>query len=424
MSRTAKIVALVAAAALLLLGGSGAVACKVALSCGIDRLGIGDDDPGVGDVPPIGGGEAELEHGLSERTVVRGLDFPTDFAFLPSGEVVFSEKNGLVRVARMGTGAPRTVLDLRSRVSTSDIRGLVTVTVDPDFPRRPYVYVIYTAAVAPEMAPTTSHVSRFTWRDGRLDPASEVRILTSPVEDAHAGGQIVFARDGTLFVSTGDGVNSNEVPKSLAAQDVDKTQGKVLHLARDGKGVPGNPFWNGDPDATRSKVWAYGFRNPFRLTLHPSSGLPVVADVGYLAEDEVSVVTKGSNDGWPCYEGTRRGPGRYPATAVCRRLYRKGPAAEHPPVVAFRHQDTASIAGGAFWDGDAVGADARRIYVVADFSYGWLRYLDVERGTLEGEATELGERLPGPVALHVGPDGALYYLSAPTGELRRVEGRQ
>ena len=422
MSRTAKIVA-AAAALLLLLIGSGGAACKLAFDCGVHRLGIGSAADG-GDVPPISGGGAELPDGWEERTVVNGLEFPTDFAFLPSGEVLVSEKSGVVRVADPQTGDVRTVLDIRSRVSTSDLRGLLTVAVDPQFSEQPDVYVVYTAGVAQEDGPTAAHLSRFTWLGDRLDPSSEERLLASRVEAFHSGSQIAFARDGTLFVSTGDGVKSVEAPKSLRAQDVDALPGKVLHVTREGKGVPGNPFWNGDPDAARSKVWAYGFRNPFRLTLMPGSETPVVADVGYLTQDEVSVVERGSNNGWPCYEGTARGPGDYPATAACRELYGKGPTAHNAPVVSFDHSDTASITGGTFLRGDAVGSAAPRVYVMADFSYGWLRYLERNGATLGKQPTNFAERLPGPVALHVGRDGALYYLSASTGELRRLERTQ
>ena len=92
-------------------------------------------------------------------------------------------------------------------------------------------------------------------------------------------------------------------------------------------------------------------------------------------------------------------------------------------MVSFSHDDSASITGGAFWDGDAVGSPARWIYVFADFAYGSLRYLTFDGARLGREPVEL-EKLPSAFALHVGPDGALYYLSASTGELRRLERRQ
>jgi glucose/arabinose dehydrogenase len=317
----------------------------------------------------------------------------------------------------------RQVLDLRSRVSTSDIRGLLTVTVDPVFPSRPYLYVLYTAAVAREGAPTTNVLSRFTWRGGRLDPSSEKRLVVVPEPHAHAGGQIAFARDGTIFVSTGDAADPQEALTSIVAQDLDQLRGKVLRVTQDGRGVPGNPFWNGDATANRSKVWAYGFRNPFRLTLLPGTETPIVGDVGYLQQDEITAATRGSDNGWSCYEGTVRGPAGYPATPTCRALYAKGDDAVNVPIVSFDHDEAAALTGGTFVPGAAVDSSSRTVYVFADFVHGWLRYLDLHDGRLVGPPREFADGLPGPVALHKGPDGALYYLSTPTGKLRRIERR-
>jgi glucose/arabinose dehydrogenase len=421
MSRTATVLA-VAAVAIVLLGGSGAAACKFALSCGIGNHLVEAEEPIV-DEQPLPTGVARLTAGWTEQKVLAGLNFPTDFAFFPSGDVVVTEKDGVVKVADPESKRTRVVLDIRSRVSDDDIRGLLTVTVDPSFPRNPYLYVLYTAAVRDPKAPTTSNVSRFTWRNGRLDPASEKRILTVVERRAHAGGQIVFAPDGTLFVSTGDAQHSQEVPAALVAQDLDRLQGKVLHLTRDGKGVPGNPFWNGDPSATRSKIWAFGFRNPFRLTLEPGSETPVVGDVGFQTEDEISTAPRGANNGWPCYEGGSLGPQGYPDSAVCRALYGEGESAVNFPVVSYSHDQAAAITGGTFMDGAKLGARTPLVYVFADFVHGWLRYLEVRDGRLADSPVDVGEGLPGPVALHTDKAGALYYLSAPTGQLRRIERR-
>jgi glucose/arabinose dehydrogenase len=346
---------------------------------------------------------------------------PTDFAFLPSGRVVITEKNGVVLVASVQTGGTRVALDIRSRVSTDDIRGLLTVTVDPAFPRKPYLYVLYTAAARKEGAPTRLNVSRFTWSNGRLDASSEKVILAATLPLYHAGGQIAFAPDGTMFIAIGDGGHDPNKPAALVAQDVDKPLGKVLHVTRDGKGVPRNPFWNGDATATRSKVWALGFRNPFRLTLEPGTETPVVGDAGYLKSEELSVARRGTNNGWPCYEGTLRGPENYPKTHVCQTLYARGSRAVNEPLVSFNRKHAAVIVGGAFVDGKQVGASVRSAYVFADFARGWLRYLAVRDAKLDDRPVNFGRRLSGPVAIHVDRDGALCYLSMPSGELRRIE---
>ena len=423
MTRTTKLVAVGVAVVILLVGAS-AGACKFALACGLDRFGIGTTRPV--DAPPIEGGRATLPAHFVDTTIVRGLAEPTDFAFLPDGRMLFTQKGGLVRISPAAGGTATTVLDLRRRVSTFDIRGLLTLTIDPQFPDDPYVYVLYTGAAADDgEAPTTTYVSRFTWDGKRLVPASERKLVKIPQQEAHAGGQIVFASDGTMFVSTGDAAASDgKELKSLRAQDVDQLPGKVLHVTRQGLGLDSNPFWNGDPNANRSKIWAYGFRNPFRMTLAPGTELPVVGELGFLREDEVDVIRRGGNYGWPCVEGRLRGPGAFPGTPTCKALAAKGSGATAPPIVANDRKDGASITGGAFYQADAYPAKYRGAYFYADFSYGWLRYLRLdEEGRLAEGPVDFATNLPGPVALHLGPDGQLYYLSLTTGQLRRIDWR-
>jgi glucose/arabinose dehydrogenase len=421
MTRPTKLLALGVIALILILGTS-AGACKFVLACGLDRFGVGTTRPV--DAPPIESGRAQLPDGFFDRTVVGGLIEPTDFAFLPDGRVMFTQKGGLVRISPAGGGRATTILDLRRRVSTFDIRGLLTITIDPGFPRQPYVYVLYTGAAADAgEAPTTTYLSRFTWNGRELSPTSERKLVQIPQQEAHAGGQVAFASDGTIFVSTGDAAASDgKELKSLRAQDLDQLPGKVLRVTRQGLGVDSNPFWNGDPAANRSRVWAYGFRNPFRLTLAPQSELPVVGELGFLREDEIDVIRRGGNYGWPCVEGRLRGPGAFPRTETCEALYAKGDGATVSPIVANDRKSGASITGGAFYEADAYPEQYRGAFFYADFSYGWLRYLRLgEQGDLAEGPSDFGTNLPGPVALHVGPDGTLYYLSLTTGQLRRIE---
>ena len=109
----------------------------------------------------------------------------------------------------------------------------------------------------------------------------------------------MFAPDGTLFVGTGSGGGGNGVePIMFRAPAIDTLGGKVLHVDRNGRGLPGNPFWNGDPDANRSKIWATGLRNPFRIALLP--GRPqtlVVGDLGRKRWERLVRVTRGAELG-------------------------------------------------------------------------------------------------------------------------------
>src|SRR6185369_9058482 len=113
---------------------------------------------------------------------------------------------------------------------------------------------------------------------------------------SHSIGNIKFAADGTMFVTTGDGASFNVVDDlALRSQSIDSLGGKMLHVTANGDGVPANPFWNGDPTAIRSKVWAYGLRNPYRFNIRPSNGTPFLGDVGWGTWEEANVAAPGAN---------------------------------------------------------------------------------------------------------------------------------
>ena len=157
-----------------------------------------------------------------------------------------------------------------------------------------------------------------------------------PSEVDHNGGDIEFARDGTMFVSTGDGGGKDEFEATaLTSQARHALGGKVLRITRDGRGVRGNPFWNGDPDANRSKIWALGLRNPFRMALHPETGHALCGRRRLEAR-----------------RGGERGPaGREPRLALLRGVppqptYRTAPGVPAPVAGASRAPCQAARCGG------------------------------------------------------------------------------
>ena len=303
-------VAGVAILAVVLVGGA---LCKLFFDCGRGSQRFDESHlKGLAET----GARAKLPAGFSEEVVAAGLTFPTDFAFLPDGRLLVAEKHGVVRVFEGGRVLPRPFVDLSSRVNTEGYRGLVAIKVDPAYATNGSVYLLYTRKPnGPPAGPTTVRLVRITADGDTASPASEKVLLggagTRSCRDLpvtadcissdrdHDGGDIVFAKDGTLFVSTGDGGGRDDEiePTTLGVQDVDDLAGKVLHITRDGEGVASNPFWNGDADANRSKVWAYGFRNPFRFTLRPGSEVPYVGEVGGATFEEIDVATPGANFG-------------------------------------------------------------------------------------------------------------------------------
>lgn len=432
------VVVVIAACAVLGVGGAGAL-CKFELNC---HTGAGINDAKLLrhlQETSKGSPPGKLPPGFRERIVARGFHLPTDFAFLPDGAFLVSEKDGLVlRVD--SAGRRRAVLDLRRRVATYDYRGVITVAVPPTFARDRRFDVLYVVkrAGAPD-ATTVARFSSFRLGVGARRAGDEkvlVGAVTVPTCSAlpatadclpsdldHDGAEAAFASDGTIFVATGDGggYDNRVEPTSLRAQNVDSLAGKVLHITQSGAGVPTNPWWNGDARANRSKVWAVGFRNPFRLSLTPGTDVPVVGDVGRHGAEELDIVLRGANYGWPCFEGFDRAV-EYRRTPLCRALYRRPVSTVQEPVVALSHGVSNSIVAGAFAPA-GFPPPYRGTFLFADWVRGWIRYVDL-RGTAASPTSHpFAAKLPGPVALHVSPTGALYYLALNAGDLRRIDAR-
>ncbi len=202
------------------------------------------------------------------------------------------------------------------------------------------------------------------------------------------------------------------------AQDVDSLAGKILHLDRDGLGLPTNPYWSGDAKANRSKVWATGLRNPFRMSLLEGESVRLaVGDVGWRHWEEVDLVERGDDLGWPCREG-----------GEANDFYADLDACEgddgHPkaPWIALSNPDQGfSVIGGVRLDRAASLPDRyRRLYVFADWGVNRL-YL-AESETSASFAT-LAEGAGGPLSFEVSSAGELYYLAGNLGEIRAISAR-
>jgi glucose/arabinose dehydrogenase len=385
-------------------------------------------------------GASSLPAGFAQDVVVSGLHDPTAFAFLPDGRILIAEKAGVVRIVDGGHLVRTPFLDLRDRVNDYYERGLLGLARDPDFATNGYVYLLYPYENdrSDYRGTKTARLTRVTAAGDVAAPGSEVVLLGSEVGATckqlppgadcipndwygHSVGDLVFARDGTLFLSVGDASTwLAATADSLRAQDLDSLAGKILHVTRNGEGLPSNPFWNGDPNAARSKVWAYGVRNAFRFGLRPGSGVLYVGDVGWDTTDEIDVVPAGSNLGWPCYEGSERQP-RYEAMPECRALYDLGASAVRFPLLDLPNGDGSSVTGGVFYTGGSFPRTYRGAYFFGDWARSVIRFLRVDAGDrLVGAPASFAAGADGPVQMAVGPGGDLYYLAYNAGELRRI----
>ena len=344
----------------------------------------------------------------------------TDFTYLPDNSVLSTGKQGKVawvspggKVNTLGTLPVDTVQDL----------GLVGVAAAPDFPTSRQIYL---ARAVPDAA--DGYLLRLSaWTvEGSPEPTRIVdeRVIfeTKSFSDVHAITGIVAAQDGTLWVSIGDLASFRFTdPAAFQTFNLDSPAGKIVHIAPDGRGVASNPHYQAsDPASWRSRVYAAGFRSPFRLSLDPSTGTPVVGDVGYGTWEEVDFVRPGQNYKWPCWEGNHPAPG-YADRPECANV------ANTPPVWEYRHgsdvDEGNSVTGGIVYRGESYPDSYRGAYFFGDYSQRkmWSLRMD-EQGRLvqPPQSPPLGTDIGGPVKFEAAPNGDVVYADIYSGSLRRL----
>jgi glucose/arabinose dehydrogenase len=365
--------------------------------------------------PPEGFGPVVLETApglaaLSFDDYATNLVSPED----GSGHLFLTLKRGQVRVIGNLPRAlpPPVFLDISRRVNAQGLEeGLLGLAFDPMYRTNGSFYVSYTAS-----HPRRLVVSRFLVSHDnplRADRRSALVLIEIPLYDApgfayHNGGQLAFGPDGHLYIAVGDG----GVPEY--AQDLSELAGKVLRIdVRDAtpdepyRGPPDNPFAQaaGTPETVRPEVWAYGLRNPWRMSFDPVTGNLWAADVGESDYEEVNLIKPGRNYGWPMLEGLEcLGHGGYNCAAdVLSGL-------EPPIAVHSREDGWVAIIGGYVYRG------ARLPWLSGAYVYGdlsgriWALWFDGARVTQQRELAQTGLLI---TTFGLDLSGELYIVSSP-----------
>ena len=211
--------------------------------------------------------------------IADGLDVPWGLVFLPSGDALVSER-GTARVLRVSLRGKVTEVGEVAGVAAptgSGEGGLLGIALDPDDPDTLFAYL--TSA-------SDNRVVRLGIKGGTKKP--KVLVPGIPTNPHHHGGRLLFGPDGLLYVSTGDAEQSG------LAQDRSSLAGKILRIRPNGRAAPGNPFDN--------RTWSYGHRNVEGLAWDEKGRL-WATEFGDKEADELNVITRGRNYGWPRVEG-------------------------------------------------------------------------------------------------------------------------
>jgi glucose/arabinose dehydrogenase len=252
-------------------------------------------------------------------------------------------------------------------------------------------------------------------------PASQVEPGTNNIRDylatdseSHSIGDMAFGADGSLFVSNGDGTSYGRVdPRTVRVQDINNLSGKLLRIDPiTGAGYRDNPFVNGDLNSNRSKVYDYGLRNPFRITVKPGTSDPYIGDVGWTQWEEVNT-GRGQNFGWPYFEGDEIGSARtggYQDLPEAQAFYASGQPVTAPLFARSHPEDGArAIVLGDFYDGTTFPSVYNGALFVGDVNQGLVQALLFDSAGKVESAKTFATGLPGIVQYSVGNDGNLYY---------------
>jgi glucose/arabinose dehydrogenase len=345
------------------------------------------------------------------ETVADGFSHPWGLAFLPDSGLLVTERE-------RGDGARLTLLDREDgsrepvagipEVDTAGQGGLLDVTLHPQFPAQSWVYLTYSATN--EVGDSATHLCR-----GRLDRAgrrlSTVELLhvAEPFvdSDGHFGSRAVFGPEGDLYVTSGDRQFKNFGPDHVA-QDRSNDLGGTLRLRPDGSIPSDNPFV--DDAGASDALYSYGHRNSQGMTVHPETGAIWQSEHGENAGDEVNIIEKGGNYGWPvadagCEYGTSRRVG--------------DPPADRPDTVAPVHTwecgtDGFPPAGATFYDGDAFPAWQGALFV-GNLAGQYLGRFTVDGRSIEEQSRLLADRGWRIREVAVAPDTGHLYLAVDDG---------
>lgn len=342
---------------------------------------------------------------VTVQTVAEGLDHPWGFEFLPDGGILVTERDGRMRIVSTDGRLSQPVAGV-PEVFAQGQGGLLDVALAPDFETSGTIYFSFSE---PRRDGNGTAVARARLNADVSPPRLEdVQVIfhQQPSYDGnvHFGSRIVPTPDGKLFVTLGERFQMRY------AQDLSRHWGKVVRINADGSVPDDNPFVG--REGARSEIWSYGHRNPQAAALHPETGELWIVDHGPRGGDEVNVVRKGLNYGWPVINYGRH----YTGEEIPKRregmeqpLYYWDPSIA-PSGMAFYTADRAPQWRGNLFVGALAGRHLARLV------------LDGEQVTAEERLlTDLNQRIRD---VKQGPDGAIYVATdSARGRILRVTPR-
>jgi aldose sugar dehydrogenase len=329
--------------------------------------------------------------------VANGLANPWSMQFLPTDEMLITERAGRLRIVRGGTLDPEPIPGV-PEVRITLLGGLLDVLLHPDFATNRMLYLSYAKGI--DEAHSTTALSRARFDGKQLTEVEEIFVAnTRSMSPTNFGGRMVFGSDGKLYMTVG------ERQEQHRAQDTLDHGGKVLRLNDDGSVPDDNPFVG--KQGHLPEIYTLGHRSPQGLAVHPETGEIWENEHGPLGGDEINVLKAGGNYGWPLVTYGKD----YDGTTISDQTSRPG---LEPPLIYW--VPSIGISGLSFYTGDAFPEWNGNVFV-GSMMAGRIRWTGhVQRITFENGAAIQREPILAELRNRIrdvrsGPDGLIYVLT-------------
>jgi MYXO-CTERM domain-containing protein len=378
-----------------------------------------------------------------DQAYVTGADGATDIAFHPDGRAVITQKGGTISV-RAADGSITETTGEFDDLDTSSEKGLLGVAADPSVATNDTFYFY---------ADTGPNDDKHRVYKGVLNDDDTVTVDTAnPIVAAarnvgpglegpanHDGGGL-FIHDNQLYIGVGDTGANSSPPTNKYGSCLNKGNGKILRVNLDGSVPSDNPLASVTEvtacDSTRGdwttaapdrRIFAWGFRNPWRFWIDPHTDLLWVGDVGEVTREEIAIVRSGEHHGYPFWEGMldhSMANGQLRLDKTCDQDFLPSRPCT-PAVHDYDHGEGTSVTGGLIPEGCGwLNAFAGKLYYLfADYGSSWMHALEVKpdrSGVVSSTAIEFGAFTGGPSSIRQGPDGGVYVVFYGGGNVTRL----